>query len=88
MSFFVGVIFALAVAVLAASNSGAVAVSLWPFPFVAEIPMYIFILAVAVFSFIFGALFIWVSDIAVRLDRFRKTRKIEQLEKQLKENKQ
>lgn len=85
LSLFVGLIFALGVAVLAASNREVLSLSLWPSPLLVEMPMYIFILAISLFAFIFGALFVWLSDFSVRIDRFKKMRKIEQLEKQLKE---
>ena len=83
-SVIVGIFFIFCITVFAASNHQPVSISLWPFPFAAEMPLYLVVLATAVFSFICGGFFVWLSDVGIRLDRYRKNKQIQALEKQLK----
>lgn len=80
----IGIFFIFCLTVFAASNHAPAEVSLWPFAFTAEMPLYVLVLITAVFSFICGGLFVWIADFGIRLDRYRKNKQIQALEKQLK----
>ncbi len=84
ISVFIGIFFIFCLTFFSISNHALAEVFLWPFSFYAQVPLYILVLITGIFSFICGGLFVWFSDVSIRIDRYRKSKQIQALEKQLK----